>query len=328
MIRKHNLMKAILYHEYGSPNVLQLKEVEKPTPGNDELLIKVHAVSVNRSDWEGLIGKPLYARMGGLRKPGNPILGSDVAGHVEMVGKNNREFQPGDEVFGEMEGYHSGFAEYVCTRGKAWALKPVSMTFEQASAIPQAGVIALQGIRDKGQLQPGQKVLINGAGGGAGTFAIQLAKLYGAEVTGVDNTGKLDFMRSLGTDHVIDYTQENFTRNGKQYDFILDLIAYRSAFAYARALKPNGSYYAVGGSVVTFLQFLLFGPWIRRTSGKKVRLLVVQRNRKDLESVAELCEAGKIVPAIDRRYPLSEVPEALRYLGENQAKGKVVITVE
>lgn len=328
MIREHSLMKAILYHKYGSPDVLQLKEVEKPTPADDELLIKVHAVSVNRSDWEGLIGKPLYARMGGLRRPSSKILGSDVAGRVEKAGKNNSEFQAGDEVFGEMEGYHGGFAEYVCTRGKAWARKPARLSFEQAAAIPQAGVIALQGIRDKAKVQPGQKVLINGAGGGAGSFALQLAKLYGAEVTGVDNTGKLDFMRSLGADHVIDYTRENFTRSGTQYDFILDLLAYRSAFAYARALKPNGSYYAVGGSVVTFLQFLLFGPWIRRTSGKKVRVLVVQRNRKDLETVTELCEAGKIVPMIDKRYPLSEVPEALRYFGEERAKGKVVITVE
>src|SRR5215211_2448694 len=258
-------MKAIVRTEYGSPEVMRLEEVPKPVPGDDELLVKVHAVSLNRSDWEGLIGKPLYARMGGLRRPGYPILGSDIAGRVETVRKANSQFQPGDEVFGEMWDYHGGFAEYVCTRGKAWALKPAGLTFEQAAAIPQAGVIALQGIRNKGQVQPGQKVLINGAGGGAGSFAIQLAKLYGAEVTGVDNTEKLDFMRSLGADHVIDYTREDFTKNGKQYDFILDLIAYRSAFAYARALKPNGSYYAVGGSVATFLQFFLFGPSIRRT---------------------------------------------------------------
>ncbi len=321
-------MKAIVYAEYGQPDVLQLKEVAKPAPTDDEVLIKVHAVSVNRSDWEGLIGKPLYARIGGLRKPSNKILGSDIAGRVKMAGKNNNQFQPGDEVFGEMGDYHGGFAEYVCASGRILALKPADMTFEEAAAIPQAGVIALQGIRDKGQIQPGQKVLINGAGGGAGMFAIQLAKLYGAEVTGVDNTGKLDFMRSLGADHVIDYTREDFTKNGKQYDFILDLIAYRSAFAYARALKPNGSYYAVGGSVATFLQFLLIGPWIRRASGKHVRVLAVQRNRKDLEYITELCKTRKIIPVIDKRYSLSEVPEALRYLGEGRAKGKVVITVE
>ena len=320
-------MKAIVYTKYGPPDVLELKEVAKPTPTDDEVLIKVQAVSVNRSDWEGLRGKPLYARIGGLLKPRHQILGSDIAGRVEMAGRNNRQFQPGDEVFGDILGRMGGFAEYVCARGRALALKPASMTFEEAAAIPQAAVIALQGIRDKGQVQPGQKVLINGAGGGAGTFAVQLAKLYGAEVTGVDNTGKMDFMRLLGADHVIDYTREDFTNNGKQYDLILDLIAHRSVFAYKRALRPNGSYFAVGGSVATFFQILLLGPWIRRTTGKNLRLLVVQPNRKDLVFIAELCEAGKVVPVIDRRYPLSEVPEALQYLGEGHAKGKVVITV-
>jgi NADPH:quinone reductase-like Zn-dependent oxidoreductase len=320
-------MKAIVYYKYGSPDDLKLEEVEKPTPKDNQVLIKIRAVSVNRSDWEGLTGKPLYARIGGLLKPNYPILGSDIAGQVEMVGSNNKEFQPGDEVFGEMSGYQGGFAEYACATGRILALKPANLTFEVASAIPQAGVIALQGIRDKGQVQPGQQVLINGAGGGAGTFAIQLAKLYGAEVTGVDNTGKLDFMRSLGADHVIDYTREDFTKNGKQYDLILDLIAYRSVFAYARALKPNGSYFAVGGSVATIFQILLLGPWIRRATGKKIHILAVQRNRKDLVSITELCEARKIIPVIDKRYPLSQVPEALRYLGENRAKGKIVITV-
>jgi len=221
-----------------------------------------------------------------------------------------------------------GFAEYVCARERALALKPASMTFEEVAAIPQAAVIALQGIRDKGQVQPGQKVLINGAGGGAGSFAVQLAKLYGAEVTGVDNTGKLDFMRSLGADHVIDYTQEDFTKNGKQYDLILDLVAHRSVFAYKRALRPNGSYFMVGGSVATIFQILLLGPWMRRIAGKKIRLLAVQPNPKELVFITELYEAGKVVPVIDRRYPLSEVAEALRYLGEGRAKGKVVITVE
>ncbi|MBI3660325.1 NAD(P)-dependent alcohol dehydrogenase [Candidatus Acetothermia bacterium] len=322
-------MKAIVYHKYGSPDVLELKEVDKPIPKDDEVLIKIHAVSVNRSDWEGLRGKPLYARIGGLLKPRHRILGSDIAGRVEMAGRNNRQFQPGDEVFGEMSGYRGGFAEYVCASGRILALKPANMTFEEAAAIPQAAVIALQGIRDKGQIhQPGQKVLINGAGGGAGSFAVQLAKLYGAEVTGVDNTGKLDFMRSLGADHVIDYTREDFTNNGKQYDLILDLIAHRSVFAYKRALRPNGSYFFVGGSVATLFQILLLGPWMRRSSGKNLRFLAVQRNRKDLVFMAELCEAGKVVPVIDRRYPLSEVPEALRYLGEGRAKGKVVITLE
>jgi NADPH:quinone reductase-like Zn-dependent oxidoreductase len=321
-------MKAIVYTEYGSPDVLQLKEVAKPLPADDEVLIKVRAVSVNRSDWEGLIGKPLYARMGGLRKPGSQILGSDIAGTVEMTGKNITDFHPGDEVFGETMSYHDGFAEYVCAPVKALAQKPANMTFEEVSAIPQAGVIALQGMRDKGQVQPGQKVLINGAGGGAGTFAVQLARLYGAEVTGVDNTGKMDFLRSLGADHVIDYTREDFTKNRKQYDLILDLVAHRSAFAYPRALRPNGSAFFVGGSVATLFQILLLGPLIRSATGKHVRLLAVQPNRKDLVSITELCEAGKVIPVIDRIYTLSEVPEALRYLGEGRAKGKVVITLE
>lgn len=319
-------MKAITYSRYGPPDVLHLREVQQPIPTDDQILVKVRSVSVNRSDWEALIGKPLYARLGRLRKPGNPILGSDVAGTVEVVGKNHTLFKPGDEVFGEMANYCGGFAEYACTRGKFWDLKPASLSFEQAAAIPQAGVIALQGLRDR--VQPGQGVLINGAGGGAGSFAIQLAKLYGAEVTGVDHTGKFDFMRSLGADHVIDYTQEDFTRNGRQYDLVLDLLAYRSVFAYTRALKPNGSYFAVGGSVTTLLQLPLFGRWIKKRSGRQVSLLAVQRNREDLEFITDLCASGKITVPIDRRYQLSEVPEALRYLGEGRAKGKIVITVE
>ena len=320
-------MKAIVYTEYGPPGVLQLEAIEKPTPKDDEVLIKVQAVSVNRSDWEGLIGKPLYARIGGLRRPRRRILGSDIAGRVEAVGANVEQFQPGDEVFGDILGYMGGFAEYVRAPENRLALKPASMTFEQVAAIPQAAVIALQGIRDKGQVQPGQQVLINGAGGGAGTFAVQLAKLYGAEVTGVDNTGKLDFMRSLGADHVIDYSREDFTKNGKQYDLILDLIAHRSVFAYKRALRPNGSYFFVGGSVATLFQTLLLGPLVGRTAGKKIRILAVQPNLEDMVYITELYEAGKVVPVIDRRYPLSEVAEALRYLGEGHAGGKVVITV-
>jgi NADPH:quinone reductase-like Zn-dependent oxidoreductase len=205
------------------------------------------------------------------------------------------------------------------------ALKPASLTFEEAAAIPQAGVIALQGIRDKGKVKPGQRVLINGAGGSAGSFAIQLAKLYGAEVTGVDNTGKLDFMRSLGADHVIDYIREDFTKSGRQYDLILDLIAHRSVFAYQRALRPNGTYFFVGGSVALIFQILLLGPWIKGSAAKNICMLAVPQNRKDLISITELCEPGKIVPVIDRRYSLSEVPEALRYVGEGRAKGKVVI---
>ena len=320
-------MKAIVYTKYGPPDVLHLEEVEKPVPKDDEILVKVHAVSVNRSDWEGLRGEA-FVRIGGLFKPGHQILGSDVAGRVEMAGRDHSQFQPGEDVFGEMWGYHGGFAEYVCTRGTAWALKPAGLTFEQAAAIPQAGVIALQGMGDKGQVQPGQRVLINGAGGGAGSFAVQLAKSYGAEVTGVDNTSKLDFMRSLGAEHVIDYTREDFTKNGKQYDLILDVIAHRSVFAYQRALKTNGTYFAVGGSLATIFQILLLGAWIRRSTSKNIRILAIQRSRKDLVSITELCEAGKVIPVIDRRYPLSETAEALRYLGEGHVKGKIVITVE
>jgi NADPH:quinone reductase-like Zn-dependent oxidoreductase len=321
-------LKAIVYYKYGSPDVLKLEEVALPTPTDDEVLIKIHAVSVNRSDWEGLSGKPLYARTGGLFRPGHPILGSDIAGRVEAVGKNINDFQPGDEVFGETMRYCDGFAEYVSVPVKALARKPASMSFEEASAIPQAGVIALLGIREKGQVQPGQKVLINGAGGGSGSFAVQLAKLHGAEVTGVDNAGKLDFIRSLGADHVIDYSQEDFTKNGKQYDLILDLVAHRSPYAYARALRPNGTYYCVGGSMATILQVFLLGRRIKRTASKNVRVLMVQPNRKDLLSITELCEAGQVTPKIERIYPLRDVPEALRHLGEGRALGKLVITLE
>jgi NADPH:quinone reductase-like Zn-dependent oxidoreductase len=319
-------MKAIVYTKYGPPEVLQLKEVAKPTPKDDEVLIKVQAVSVNRSDWEGLKGKPLYARLGGLLRPRQQRLGSDIAGRVEMAGRNVRRFQPGDEVFGDILPRLGGFAEYVCARESALALKPASMTFEEVAAIPQAAVIALQGIRDKGQVQPGQRVLINGAGGGTGTFAVQLAKLYGAEVTGVDNTGKLDFMRSLGADNVIDYTQEDFTKDGKQYDLILDIVAHRSVFAYKRALRTNGSYFLAGGSVATMLQILLLGPWIRRTTGKKIRILAVRPNTEDVDFVKELIEAGRVMPILDKTYPLSEVPEAISYVGDGRARGKVVIT--
>jgi NADPH:quinone reductase-like Zn-dependent oxidoreductase len=322
-------MKAIVCTRYGPPEALQLKEVERPNPKDDEVLIKVQAVSLNRSDWEGLTGKPLYARIGGLLRPRHQILGSDIAGRVEQTGRNAMRFQPGDEVFGDnIYGGRGGFAEFVCAREGVLALKPASMAFEEAAAIPQAAVIALQGIRDKGQVHSGQKVLINGAGGATGTFALQLAKSYGAEVTGVDSADKLDFMRSLGADHVIDYTREDFTKNGQQYDLILDVVAYRSVFAYRRALGPNGSYYAVGGSVATLLQILLLGPWIRMATGKKIGILAVQPKLEDMVHMTQLCEAGKVVPVIDRRYPLSAVPEALRYLGEGHVKGKVVIIVE
>lgn len=282
---------------------------------------------MNRSDWEGLTGKPVYVRLLGLLRPRHQILGSDIAGHVEMVGANNSQFQQGDEVFGETDRV-GGFAEYICVRGKTIALKPASMTFEEAAAIPQASVIALRGIRDGGQVQPGQSVLINGAGGGAGMFAIQLAKLYGAEVTGVDNTGKLEYMRSLGADHVIDHTKQDFTKNGEQYDLILDLIAHRSVFAYRRALKRGGTYFFVGGSVARLFQILLLGPLIRRISKRNMRLLIAQTKPEDLIHITDLCASGKLLPVIGGRYPLSEVPEALRVLGEGRVKGKAVIIIE
>lgn len=322
------LMKAITHTEYGSPDVLKLEDVEKPTPTENQILIKVYAVSVNRSDLEGLTGKPLYARIGGLFKPGNKLLGSDIAGIVESVGKGVKQFKSGDEVFGLMMNYGGGFAEYGCKSEKALALKPAGMTFEEAAAIPQAAFIALQGIREKGQVKPGQKVLINGAGGGSGSFAIQLAKLAGAEVTGVDNTEKLELMRSLGADHVIDYTKEDFTKNGKQYDLILDVIANRSVFAYQRALKPNGSYFMAGGSVATLFQMFLLGPLIRRITSKSIKLLLVQTDSKDLVYITELIKSGKIKLVIDKHYSLSETAEALRYLGEGHAKGKIVVTVK
>jgi len=323
-------MKAIVYTEYGPPeDVLELKEVEKPTPKEDEVLVRVHAASVNHTDWHLLTGEPFVARLwSGLLKPKHKIPGGDIAGRVEAVGRNVKQFQPGDEVFGDKAACGWGcFAEYVCVPENALALKPASITFEEAAAVPQAAVLALQGLRDKRQIQPGQKVLINGAGGGAGTFAVQIAKSFGAEVTGVDSTSKLDMMRSIGADKVIDYTKEDFTKNGQRYDFILDFAAYHSIFDYKRALSPKGIYVMVGGSTAAFLQTVFLGPWISMTTGKKMSLLAHKPN-KDLAFMKELFEAGKVVPVIDRRYPLREVAEALRYFGEGHAKGKIVITLE
>jgi NADPH:quinone reductase-like Zn-dependent oxidoreductase len=322
-------MKAIVYKKYGPPDVLQLKEVEKPTPKGNEVLIKVHTASVNDWDWGLLRGKPFVNRLlFGLLKPKTKILGCDIAGQVEAVGRNVKQFKPGDEVFGDLSGCgFGGFAEYVCARENALVLKPASMTFEEVAAVPQAGVLALQGLRDKGQIQPGQKVLINGAGGGAGTFAVQIAKSFGAEVTGVDSTKKLDMVRSIGADHVIDYTQEDFTKNGQRYDLILDFAAHHLIFDYKRALSPKGIYVMVGGSMARIFQAMFLGPLISMTTSKKMGILAHKPN-KDLAFLKELFEAGKVKPVIDRRYPLSEVAEALRYFGEGHRQGKLVITVE
>jgi NADPH:quinone reductase-like Zn-dependent oxidoreductase len=321
-------MTAVVRTEYGSPDVVRIEEVPKPAPTESEVLIRVVAASINGSDREGVTGSPAYVRIGGLRKPRYKILGSDIAGRVEQVGTRILDLQPGDEVLGEVPGYHSGFAEYVCAPESTFVRKPAGLTFEEAAAIPQAGAIALQGIRIKGQVRPGQKVLINGAGGAAGSFAVQLAKLDGAEVTGVDHGDKEDFLRSLGADHVIDCTKEDFTRRGEQYDLVLDMIAQRSVFACARALRPNGTYLFAGGAIRVLFGALLLGPSMRLTTGKNVRLLVVPQDRKVLLAVTELCVKGQIVPAIDRRYPLSEAREALRYVSEGSQKGKVVITFE
>ncbi len=321
-------MKAFVQHRFGGPDELKLEEREPPKPTDDQLLVKLLAVSLNGSDRESLVGKPLYARIGaGLGNPRGRILGSDIAGRVEIAGKNVTEFAPGDEVFGELPGYVGGFAEYVRTSGRTLARKPTSLTFEQAAAIPQAGVIALRGIRDQGQVQPGQRVLINGAGGSAGSFAIQLAKLQGAEVTGVDNAGKLNFMRSLGANHVIDYAKQDFAMSGILYDLILDVIAHRSVFAVRRALAPKGTYFMVGGSVAAMLQIVLLGALVGRRKGKRLRVLFVPQNRRDLLAITELCESGKVVPAIDRQYSFEEIPEAMRYFGHGRAKGKVVISL-
>jgi NADPH:quinone reductase-like Zn-dependent oxidoreductase len=320
-------MKAVVYTRYGSPDGLRFTDVNMPAPKAHEVLVKVRAVSLNGSDREALLGKPLYARIGGPFRPRHHILGSDIAGQVEIAGSQTTRFQPGDDVFADNLSSMGGFAEYVCVPEKALDHLPAGMTYEEAAALPQAGAIALQGIRSTGQVQPGQQVLINGAGGGSGMYAIQLAKLAGAEVTAVDNAEKLDFARSLGADSVIDYLQEDFTTTGRSYDLILDVAGYGSVRAYQRTLRPGGRYLYVGGSVATLMQVLLLGPMVGRADGKKIRLLTVRLGVQHLGPLVELCQTGKIVTVVDRRYPLNEVPEALRYLDEGHARGKVVVIV-
>lgn len=322
-------MKAVVFTRYGSPDVLELKEVEKPSPKDDEVLIRVHAAALNDWDWSALQGESVNRLIFGLWRPRKrkQILGSDIAGQIEAVGKDVLRLRPGDEVFGDLSGQWGGFAEYVCAREDVLALKPSGMTFEEAAAIPQAAMLAVQGLRDVGHIQHGQKLLINGAGGGVGTFAIQLAKLYEAEVTAVDSAAKLDMLRSMGAAHVIDYTQEDFTRNGRRYDLILDVKTSRSILDCARALSPNGAYVTVGGDMARLFQALIWMPWISMASNKKIRIVSLKPN-KDLAYMKELFEAGKVVPVIDRRYELSQVPEAFRYFGEGRHKGKVVITLK
>jgi len=319
-------MKAILQTKYGPPEVLQLKEVEKPSPTENQVLVKVHAASVNALEWRPFTMSPIFVRlMGGLLKPKDPKLGTDIAGRVEAVGSNVTEFQPGDEVFGVAPG---AFAEYVCNGASKFALKPANVSFEAAATVPVAAFTALQGLRDKGQVQPGQKVLIDGASGGVGTFAVQLAKSFGAEVTAVCSPRNLDMARSIGADHVIDYTREDFTKNGQRYDLILAVNGYHPILDYRRALCPGGICVVLGGSMVQVLQGLLLGPLVSRIGGRKMGFMLAHTNQKDLVFMRELLEAGKVVPVIDRCYPLSEVPQALRYLVDEHARGKVVITVE
>lgn len=319
-------MKAIVYQKYGPPNVLELREVERPLPKDNQVLVKIHAASVNPLDWHLLRGKPFLVRlMGfGLLKPKQQILGADIAGQVEAVGKNVTLFKAGDEVFGSGIG---GFAEYACFREDKLVLKPAAMTFEQAAAVSVAGLTALQGLRDHGRIQPGQHVLINGASGGVGTFAAQIAKVFGAEVTGVCSTGNLEMARSIGADHVIDYTKEKFWQSGKKYDLILDNAAYHSIRKPLRALTPAGTYVLIGGSTASFVQATVLKPLFSKQEGRKVVGFMANVNQADLVFLKELLEAGKVVPIIDRKYSLAETPQAIQYVEKGHARGKVVITI-
>ena len=324
-------MKAIVYTEYGPPDVLKLEEVPKPAPSDDEVLVQVHAAAVNYGDWAILRGKPFVVRLmsGGLLRPKHTTLGMDIAGQVEAVGGNVKQFRPGDEVFGDVSACgFGGFAEYVSVPETALALKLANISFEEAAAVPMAGVVALQGLRDQGEIQAGQKVLIVGASGGNGTFAVQIAKSFGANVTGVCSTRNVDLVRSIGADHVIDYTREDFATSGQRYDLILAAGGYRSILDYRRALSPQGTYVMVGGAMAQVYQAMILGPFISMTGSKRMTNLAAMPSQEDLVFMKELLEAGKVVPVIDRRYPLREVADALRYYGEGHSRGKVVITVE
>jgi NADPH:quinone reductase-like Zn-dependent oxidoreductase len=321
-------MKAIVYTKYGSPDVLQLKEVEKPIPGDDDVLVIVRAASANPLDWHFMRGAPFVVRLvSGIRKPKQSMLGADVAGRVEAVGSNVKQFQQGDEVFGLCRG---AFAEYACARESALALKPANTSFEQAASVCVAAFTALQGLRDTGQIQAGQKVLINGASGGVGTFAVQIAKSFGAQVTGVCSTRNLDMVRSIGADHVIDYTQTDFTKNGPGYDLIYDAVGNRSVSDYKRALSPGGKCVIAGFTTLTrLLEYAIVGSLTSMTGSRKIGGMgVAKPNQKDLLFIKELLEAGKVKPVLDRCFTLSDAPEAIRYLETGHASGKVVITME
>jgi NADPH:quinone reductase-like Zn-dependent oxidoreductase len=323
-------MKAIVCPAYGSLDVLSFEEVEKPVPGDDDVLVQVHASSVNFGNLALVKGEPFISRLwSGLSKPKDPIPGGDVAGRVEAVGKNVTQFKPGDEVYGDTSSCGFGaFAEYVAAPQDTFALKPANVSFEEAAAVPQAALVALQGLRDKGQIQPGQRVLINGASGGNGTFAVQIAKAFETEVTAVCSTRNVELVRSIGADHVIDYTQEDFAENEGQYDLILATGGDRAIADYKRALSPTGTYVSAGGSMRQIFQGLLLGPFVSMGGDKTLTNLYHRPNQDDLVFMKELIEGGKVKSVIDRRYPLSEAAEALRYYAEGRSQGKVVITVE
>ena len=316
-------VKAVVYDRYGSPDVLHIEDVPVPSPAVGQVRVKVAATSVNLSDWEGLRGSPAYARIGGLRRPARRTLGSDIAGVVDDVGEGVTRFRPGDEVYGDNLALMGGFAEYALAPESALAHKAAQLTFAEASTIPQAGAIALRGTE---RVVAGSRVLINGAGGGSGSFAIQLAKRLGAHVTGVDNAAKQDFMRSVGADDVIDYRRDDFTRTTQPYDLILDLVAHRSVFAYRRALAPGGRYRCVGGSVRALLRVLTVGSVVGRVTGRSIGVLVVKEGPAHFEPLADLCVTGEVRIHIDRAFALDEVPAALARVGEGRALGKVVVT--
>ncbi len=320
-------MKAIINTEYGSSDVLKLTEVEEPTPKEHEVLIRIRAASVNPLDWRLLRGKPAFTRLmiGGLRRPKITRPGVDVAGRVEAVDPSVTGFKPGDEVFGVCRG---AFAEYACAAEDKLALKPANLSFEEAAAVPVAAMSALQALRDKGGIHPGQKVLIEGASGGVGTFAVQIAKSFGADVTAVCSTGNVDRARSLGADQVIDYTREDFTRSGLRYDLIIGANSHRSIFDYRRALGRDGTYVMVGGGWPQILQGMVLGPLLSWIDSRKMTFFIAKITREDLDFLGDLLAAGKVAPVIDRRYPLGDVAEAVRYLEDGHAKGKVVITIE